>query len=125
MDPLAAETPRAHSEQLRFRDQVVGPGRSRDGGFPGRPDGRVRAARTDGKRRGTGHGGYPAVAAIAARRPATRRAPSVGWVQSLGADNLDRPGSEIIPAGCGIFRILLRERLWRIDCPLFLATARD
>jgi hypothetical protein len=43
----------------------------------------------------------------------------MGQIESLGAGILDHPGREFIPAGLGIFRILLRELLWRIDRPLF------
>ena len=102
MGLLVAGTPRAHGEQFPFRDQGVGHGRSRDGGFPGRPNGRVRATRTDGARRGVGRSGHPVLAAIAAGRPATRRLPSTGRVQSLDADNLDHPGPGVILASFGM-----------------------
>ena len=88
MELLVAGTPCAHGEQFPFRDQRVGKGRSRDGGFPGRPDGRVRAARTDGARRGVGRSGHTVLPVIAAESPATRRLSSRGRVQSLDDDNL-------------------------------------
>ena len=90
MELLVAGTPRAHGEQFPFRYQGFATGRSRDGGFPGRPDGRVRAERTDGRRRGVGRSGHTVLAATGVGRPATRRLPSTGRLQSLDADNLLR-----------------------------------